>query len=126
LQGKPELNDGFSQEDKDAFSVWYTGGICSAVVPMRFDWNADRDLHVFDSTDYIPLDTEPRGLFTSEINVFFQYNGGEVFDFRGDDDVWVFVNGELVLDIGGCHSALSASLSLDSVAERLGLEQFKR
>lgn len=34
-----------------------------------------------------------------------------VFDFRGDDDVFVYVDDQLVIDLGGCHKALGATVN---------------
>src|SRR5262245_33679191 len=51
--------------------------------------------------------------FTTEIHTAFKYQGGETFSFTGDEDVWVFINNQLVIDIGGVHEAESASVELD-------------
>ena len=53
--------------------------------------------------------------FTYELATDFVYlpGQGQVFTFRGDDDVWVFVNDELVIDLGGVHSANTQTIELD-------------
>jgi fibro-slime domain-containing protein len=52
--------------------------------------------------------------FTSEVRYWFEYQGGESLNFIGDDDVWVFVNGQLAVDIGGIHGATAGSVTLDA------------
>ncbi len=47
--------------------------------------------------------------------------GGEEFSFEGDDDMWVFVNRHLAIDLGGLHVSMAASVSLDDVASEFGL-----
>lgn len=54
--------------------------------------------------------------FTSELRYPFTYQGGEVFSFTGDDDVWAFVNGMLAVDLGGIHVASSKTITLDAAA----------
>ena len=44
------------------------------------------------------------------------------FNFTGDDDVWAFINGQLVVDLGGVHGATNGSVTLNTAeANALGL-----
>jgi len=84
----------------------------------------------FQSNAFFPLDGEGFGNagnshnfhFTTEIHTQFRYKGKEVFNFTGDDDVWIYINGRLMVDLGGVHGAQSAALDVDAKAEEAGLE----
>lgn len=54
--------------------------------------------------------------FTTETRYWFEYkgNGTEVLDFIGDDDVWVFVNKKLAVDLGGMHTARHGTITFDT------------
>ncbi len=54
--------------------------------------------------------------FTSAVRTWFTYAGGETLNFIGDDDVWVFVNAQLAVDLGGAHPPESGSVTLDAAA----------
>jgi fibro-slime domain-containing protein len=61
--------------------------------------------------------------FTSEVRFWFEYRegAGQELSFTGDDDVWVFINRKLAVDLGGIHTPLSDSVNLDAMAASLGL-----
>jgi fibro-slime domain-containing protein len=132
----------------DAFGEWYNDvdGVNQRLsYRVQFTEKA-QGVFVYDSSAFFPIDgmgfgngpdtggvtipgigtiggstAEHNFLFTTEAHTVFSYRGGEKFSFTGDDDMWVFLNNRLAIDLGGTHSELSASIDLDAEAQRLGL-----
>jgi len=50
--------------------------------------------------------------FTTEARYLFKYSGSLSLSFYGDDDVWVYINGHLALDLGAPHERLQGSVTV--------------
>ncbi len=87
-------------------------------------------IYTYDKTSFFPIDgqgfgnewTADNGVtgdhnysFTMEMVWSFKMEPGLQFTFRGDDDVWLFVNNRLVMDLGGIHGPEYGSVNLDTV-----------
>ncbi|SHL02230.1 fibro-slime domain-containing protein [Fibrobacter sp. UWB12] len=60
--------------------------------------------------------------FAMSVSASFKYVKGQYFEFRGDDDVWVFINNRLVVDIGGIHDKVEGAVDLDTLNLKEGRE----
>jgi len=132
--GKPVFHGGSVLSTQANFDQWYHDipGV-NRRLPLRLELTRSAiGTYAYESSSFFPidglgwgdeataLDGKPHNFyFTLELKSSFVYRGGEMFHFRGDDDVWVFINGELVIDLGGVHNPIEGTVELDA----LNLEQ---
>jgi len=127
----PLAADGVCWTSTDSFNKWFRS------VPGEnyvFDytitayWNENNKAYVYNNPQFFPLDDRGFGNeykghnfgFCFELHNQFTYMGGETYSFMGDDDVWVFINDKLVVDLGGVHGPSSGAVALDSLDLTVG------
>ena len=138
--GDLNATDSGGIESAESFALWYRdvpGVNVSAPLSITLD-RQDDGTYVFDDKldseysalgGFFPIDDGLFGNsggspdhnfhFTFELHGEFLYDSdaGQFFRFVGDDDIWVFIDGWLVIDLGGVHSSCEQFVD----ANRLGM-----
>ena len=141
----PDGSDSITTTGKDHFDQWFKdvpGTNMGMELVLQFSQDptdATGKTYVYDSRTlpggdgFFPIDNKllspmlpAEGFkhnysFTFELHTKFAYSPGQKFNFQGDDDVWVFINNKLAVDLGGIHNMGSAIVNLDSLGLTAGM-----
>ena len=112
------------------FDQWYHDTAnANQSAPLAITLNNNGSgVYSYNNNSFFPIDNQLYGngsfdhnfSFTYQLATKFTYTGSGDFTFTGDDDVFVFINNQLAIDLGGVHGAESQTVDLSTLGLTTG------
>ena len=83
----------------------------------KFDWDVEGYVNWASEGVWKKDTCKHNYSYAMAVSATFKYVKGQYFEFRGDDDVWVYINNRLVVDIGGIHEKVEGAVNLDTIGQ---------
>jgi fibro-slime domain-containing protein len=120
-----------SNSGAGAFDNWYTRATDTAAHALTLsETSPGSGVYTYSSSAFFPIDGLLYGNEGNSHNYHFTYaiassfgytkGAGQTFTFSGDDDVWVFFDDLLGIDLGGVHGSVSQTVNLDTLFDANG------
>jgi len=114
-------SDGYGNTTATNFAKWYVdtaGYNLSAPITLSLT-ETSPGIFSYSSSSFFPIDNQLFGNqgrdhnyhFTMHLEGLTSFTAADTFTFKGDDDLWIYINGKLAIDLGGVHPAASETIT---------------